>query len=162
MGIPQELTNSLLYLFEDTAISELSASEAALALCGPFSHSIVGQTVPHPQLHSNNYILYIYQLNVRLRSTCSRQPRQSAAAGERRPQRRHVFRVIGMIAGWLALSAFFWLFFATAYTNPAKKPIETADTDPNVIGSPKKIMPDAATGSLFNAPTMLDKQTWFQ
>lgn len=56
----------------------------------------------------------------------------------------------------MADSAFFWLFFATAYTTPAKKPTETADTEPNVTGSPKKIMPDAATGSLFNAPTMLN------
>ena len=54
-----------------------------------------------------------------------------------------------------ALSAFFWVFFATAYTTPAKKPTVTALTEPNVTGSPKKIMPDAATGSLFNAPTML-------
>lgn len=30
-----------------------------------------------------------------------------------------------------------------------------ADTDPNVTASPKKIMPDAATGSLFSAPTIL-------
>ncbi len=54
-----------------------------------------------------------------------------------------------------ATSAFFWLFFATAYTKPAKNPTLTADTDPNVTASPKKIIPDAATGSLFNAPTML-------
>ena len=61
----------------------------------------------------------------------------------------------GITPCWAAISAFFWLFFATAYTKPAKNPTPTADTDPNVTGSPKKIIPDAATGSLFNAPTML-------
>jgi hypothetical protein len=53
------------------------------------------------------------------------------------------------------LFAFAWLFFATAYTTPAKKPTPTADTDPAVTGSPKNIMPEAATGNLFRAPTML-------
>ena len=60
-----------------------------------------------------------------------------------------------MVSGFAALSAFFWLFFAIAYRTPAKKPTVTADTDPKVIGSPKKIMPDAATGNLFSAPVML-------
>ena len=49
----------------------------------------------------------------------------------------------------------FWLFFATEYIKPAKKPTETADTEPGVTGSPKKIIPEAATGNLFKAPTML-------
>jgi hypothetical protein len=62
----------------------------------------------------------------------------------------------GMIASACArLSAFFWLLFATAYSNPAKNPTPIADTDPNVTASPKNISPDAATGSLFKAPTML-------
>jgi hypothetical protein len=60
-------------------------------------------------------------------------------------------------AAFRALSAFAWLFLATAYTIPAKNPQPTAETDPSVTGSPKKIMPDAAMGSLFNAPTMLKK-----
>jgi hypothetical protein len=64
---------------------------------------------------------------------------------------------MGMIVSdFVAPSAFFWLFFATAYKTPAKKPIDTAETDPNVTGSPKKIMPDAATGNLLRAPVMLD------
>lgn len=67
----------------------------------------------------------------------------------------HVFLVIGIIPAWAADSAFFWLLLATAYTKPAKKPTLTAETDPRVTASPKKIMPEAATGSLFNAPTML-------
>lgn len=54
-----------------------------------------------------------------------------------------------------ALSAFDWLFLATAYTIPAKKPVPMAETDPVVTGSPKKTIPDAAIGSLFNAPTIL-------
>lgn len=54
-----------------------------------------------------------------------------------------------------ACFTFFWLFFATAYNRPAKNPTPTADTDPKVIGSPKKSIPDAATGSLFKAPTIL-------
>ena len=71
----------------------------------------------------------------------------------------HAFRVIGMIVGTCcaarAISALFWLFFATAYTSPAKNPTLTADTDPTVTGSSKKSIPDAAIGNLFRAPTML-------
>ena len=52
-------------------------------------------------------------------------------------------------------SPFFWLFFATAYSTPAKKPTPMADTLPTVTASPKNSIPDAATGSLFSAPTML-------
>ena len=54
-------------------------------------------------------------------------------------------------------SIFFWLFLATAYRMPAKKPTPIAETEPGVMESPKKSIPDAATGSLFNAPTMLRK-----
>ena len=50
------------------------------------------------------------------------------------------------------------MFFAIAYKTPAKKPTDTAETDPNVTASPKKIMPDAATGSLLSAPVMLQYQ----
>lgn len=42
-----------------------------------------------------------------------------------------------------------------AYTTPAKKPTEMAETEPNVTASPKNIIPEAATGNLFSAPTML-------
>lgn len=38
---------------------------------------------------------------------------------------------------------------------PARNPTPIADTDPIVIVSPKNSIPDAATGSLFNAPTIL-------
>jgi len=63
---------------------------------------------------------------------------------------------MGMIvSGFVAPSVFFWLFFAIAYKIPAKNPTDTAETDPNVTGSPKKIMPEAATGSLLSAPVML-------
>lgn len=68
----------------------------------------------------------------------------------------HGFRVMGRTLFCAADSVFFWLFFATAYITPAKKPTEMADTEPSVTASPKKIMPDAATGSLFRAPTMLN------
>lgn len=61
-------------------------------------------------------------------------------------------------ARFLELSAFFWLFFATAYTTPARKPTAIAETDPRVTASPKKIIPDAATGSLLSAPTILSKK----
>lgn len=54
------------------------------------------------------------------------------------------------------LSNFFWLFLATAYMTPAKNPTPIAETDPIVIASPKNNIPDAATGSLFSAPTMLN------
>jgi hypothetical protein len=63
-----------------------------------------------------------------------------------------------MVSACIRLSAFFWLFFATAYTSPAKKPIPIAETEPNVTASPKNNIPEAATGSLFSAPTML--QHW--
>lgn len=74
------------------------------------------------------------------------------------PIQYHGLRVDkGMIlsGAFAAASAFFWLFFATAYTIPAKNPTETAETDPKDTGSPKKIIPEAATGSLFSAPTIL-------
>jgi len=62
----------------------------------------------------------------------------------------------GMIASaCIRDSIFFWLFFAMAYTTPAKKPTLTADTEPVVTGSPKNNIPEAATGSLFKAPTIL-------
>lgn len=69
----------------------------------------------------------------------------------------HALRLdMGITASpFLALSALDWLFFATAYTIPAKKPVVMADTDPTVTGSPKNTIPEAATGSLFKAPTML-------
>jgi hypothetical protein len=35
-------------------------------------------------------------------------------------------------------------------------PIKTAVTEKNVIGASKKIMPDTATGNLFNAPAILE------
>lgn len=57
--------------------------------------------------------------------------------------------------GPVFLSALAWLFLAMAYTSPAINPMVTAETEEKFTGSPKKIMPDAATGSLFNAPTML-------
>jgi len=60
-----------------------------------------------------------------------------------------------MESAWVRLSAFFWLFFATAYTTPAKNPKPMADTDPSVTISPKNIIPDAATGNLLSAPTIL-------
>ena len=60
-----------------------------------------------------------------------------------------------MASACIRPSVFFWLFFATAYTIPAKKPTPTAEIDPNVTGSPKNNIPEAATGSLFKAPTML-------
>lgn len=53
------------------------------------------------------------------------------------------------------LSNLFWLFFAIAYTTPAENPAPIAETDPIVMASPKNSIPDAATGSLFNAPTIL-------
>ena len=53
------------------------------------------------------------------------------------------------------VSAFFWFIFATAYSIPEKKPTPIADTEPVVTGSPKNIIPEAATGSLFSAPTIL-------
>jgi hypothetical protein len=63
---------------------------------------------------------------------------------------------MGMMgSGFDKPSAFFWLLFAIAYRIPAKKPTDTADTDPKVTASPKKIMPDAATGNLLSAPVML-------
>jgi hypothetical protein len=66
------------------------------------------------------------------------------------------FRVIGiMVSAFAVLSVFFRLFFAIAYKIPAKKPTVIAVTDPSVTGSPKKIMPDAATGNLLSAPVML-------
>lgn len=58
-------------------------------------------------------------------------------------------------------SIFFWLFFATAYRTPAKNPTPTPETDPNVTASPKNSIPEAATGSLFKAPTMLFKHINF-
>lgn len=62
----------------------------------------------------------------------------------------------GIIASaCVRLSAFFWLFLATAYTIPAKNPSPIADTDPKVTTSPKNNMPDAATGNLLSAPTIL-------
>lgn len=60
-----------------------------------------------------------------------------------------------MASACILPSVFFWLFFATAYTIPAKKPTPTAETDPNVTASPKNNIPEAATGNLFKAPTML-------
>ncbi|CAG8532459.1 4217_t:CDS:2 [Acaulospora colombiana] len=59
------------------------------------------------------------------------------------------------VSPFRARSALAWLFFATAYTIPAKKPNSTAVTEPKLTGSPKKTIPDAATGSLFSAPTIL-------
>lgn len=69
----------------------------------------------------------------------------------------YYFRIVmGIItSGFVALSAFFWLIFAIAYKTPAKKPTPTAETDPKVTGSPKNIIPDAATGNLLSAPVML-------
>lgn len=61
-----------------------------------------------------------------------------------------------ILSGPFLCSLFFWLFFAIAYSTPAKNPTPTDDTEPAVTGSPKKIIPDAATGSLFKAPTILD------
>ena len=60
-----------------------------------------------------------------------------------------------MDSGFAMTSAFFWLFFAIAYRTPAKKPTDTAETDPKVTASPKKIIPDAATGNLLSAPVIL-------
>ncbi|KAI3619681.1 gdp-mannose transporter [Moniliophthora roreri] len=35
-----------------------------------------------------------------------------------------------------------------AYSTPAKNPTATADTEPRVTGSPKNIIPDAATDNI--------------
>jgi hypothetical protein len=72
------------------------------------------------------------------------------------PDVLHLRFVMGItVSPFRALSALAWLFLATAYTIPAKNPNNTADTDPKLTGSPKKTIPDAATGSLFSAPTIL-------
>jgi hypothetical protein len=41
---------------------------------------------------------------------------------------------------------------------PAKNPTPMADIEPNDTASPKNIIPDAATGSLFKAPTILPRR----
>jgi len=48
----------------------------------------------------------------------------------------------------------FCLTLARAYTMPLMKPTTIAETLGNVTGASKKIRPDRAMGSLFNAPTM--------
>ena len=47
------------------------------------------------------------------------------------------------------------VILAQAYTMPLTTPIMMAETLPKVIGAEKNMSPQMASGSLFNAPTML-------
>lgn len=64
------------------------------------------------------------------------------------------------LIGWLVvgrtpvLGAVFCLTFARAYTTPLTNPTPIAETLGNVTGASKKMRPESAIGSLFNAPTM--------
>jgi len=60
-----------------------------------------------------------------------------------------------LVTGNTSFSCFFCSCFAIAYTIPAANPIITAVTEKNVTGASKKIIPEMATGSLFNAPAIL-------
>ena len=55
----------------------------------------------------------------------------------------------------LAFSTLAWLVLAMAYTMPAMPPTPMAETLPMLAGSPKKRIPEAATGSLLSARVRL-------